>query len=93
MELLFTALPHFFLHFQLEEEEASLFASSIDRKKDLDLSLGIECTRSWQWSQLVLALYFSVIELGYPVYPCLSLMPVYFSTSKVLSRLSIYPPN
>ena len=30
-------LPHFFLHFQLEEEEASLFASSIDRKKDLDL--------------------------------------------------------
>lgn len=34
MELLFT-VPHFFLHFQLEEEEA--FASSIDRKKDLDL--------------------------------------------------------
>ena len=30
-------LPHFFLHFQLEEEEASFFASSIDRKKDLDL--------------------------------------------------------
>jgi len=43
MELLFTALPHFFLHFQLEEEEAS----SIDRKKDLDLKPSSKERKSW----------------------------------------------
>jgi hypothetical protein len=50
MELLFT-VPHFFLHFQLEEEEASFFASSIDRKKDLDLkpSTNKESTNGHGW--------------------------------------------
>lgn len=42
-------LPHFFLHFQLEEEEASLFASSIDRKGRLgEVRGGFPSLDSWK---------------------------------------------